>query len=65
MPVKEGDPPEATSVALNAESYRKLTALTAEEKTEIFAAQDSDGRYGKIDELIALRLVRRALDQIA
>lgn len=65
MPVKEVDPPEATSVALNAESYRKLTALTAEEKTEIFAADSSDARYEKINELIALRLVRQALDQIA
>lgn len=62
IPVGDPEPDGTVSVLLDPHDYGKLGSLSADERAELFAIEDGEARYGRINELIALRLIREAVE---
>lgn len=62
IPVGDPEPDGAVSVLLDPHDYGRLGTLSADERAELFALEDGEARYGRINELIALRLIREAVE---
>ena len=62
IPVGDPEPDGAVSMLLDPHDYGRIGTLSADERAELFALEDGEARYDRINELIALRLIREAVE---